>query len=72
MNKLINIIKGLRKWSIMIIIIIVGIIFLTNGLLSGLEFVALIKGVAIAFMSSNAVEHVKDAFIKKKEDMSED
>lgn len=72
MNKLIGIIKGLRKWSIMIIIITIGVIFLVNGTLSGLEFVALIKGVAIAFMSSNAVEHIKDAFTKKKEDMSED
>jgi len=72
MNKFISIIKGLRKWSIMMIIIVVGIVFLVNGLLSGIEFVALIKGVAIAFMSSNAIEHVKEALTKKKEDMSED
>ena len=72
MNKFISIIKGLRKWSIMMIIIVVGIVFLVNGLLSGIEFVALIKGVAIAFMSSNAIEHVKEARTKKKEDMSED
>jgi len=75
MEKLLSLIKGLRKWSIMMIIITVGIVFLVNGMLSGLEFVALIKGVAIAFMSSNAIEHVKDAFSKKeepKEDMSED
>lgn len=72
---LIGLIKGLRKWSIMMIIIIIGVHFLTTGLLTGVEFVALIKGVAIAFMSSNAVEHVKDVFTKKdgkKEDMSED
>lgn len=72
MNKLIGTIKGLRKWSIMMVIITVGVIFLVNGLISGIEFVALIKGTAVAFMTSNAVEHVKDAFIKKKEDMSED
>lgn len=72
MNKLIGTIKGLRKWSIMMIIITVGVIFLTKGLITGVEFVNLIKGVAIAFMSSNAIEHVKDAFSKKKEDMSED
>lgn len=74
LNKFMNLIKGSRKWSVMMIIIIVGVIFLVNGMLSGLEFVALIKGVAIAFMSSNAVEHVKEAFTKnkKKEDMSED
>ena len=73
MEKLISTIKGLRKWTIMVLIIIVGIVFLVKGMISGLEFVALIKGVAIAFMSSNAIEHVKDAFTKpKKEDMSED
>lgn len=56
------------------IIIIVGVVFLVNGMLTGVEFVALIKGVAIAFMSSNAIEHVKEVFTKsdKKEDMSED
>lgn len=72
MNKLVGIIKGLRKWTIMMIIIIIGVIFLVNGTLTGVEFVSLIKGIAIAFMSSNAVEHVKDMFTKKKEDMSED
>jgi len=71
MNKLLGIIKGLRKWSIMMVIIAIGVVFLVNGMLTGVEFVALIKGVAIAFMSSNAVEHVKDVFAKK-EDMSED
>jgi hypothetical protein len=72
MEKILRIIRGLRKWSIMLLIIIVGIIFRVNDLLNGVEFVALIKGVAIAFMSSNAIEHAKDMIIKKKEDMSED
>lgn len=74
LEKTLSIIKGLRKWSIMMIIIIVGVVFLVNGMLTGVEFVALIKGVAIAFMSSNAIEHVKEVFTKsdKKEDMSED
>lgn len=73
MENLFKFIKGFRKWSIMMIIIIIGVIFLMSGLLNGVEFVALIKGVAIAFMSSNAVEHVKDLFAsEKKEDMSKD
>lgn len=72
MDKLIGRIKGLRKWSIMILIITIGVFFLVKGTLTGVEFVALIKGVAIAFMSSNAVENIKEAFVKKKEDMSED
>lgn len=71
MNKILHVIRGLRKWSIMLLIVIVGVIFRTNDLLNGLEFVSLIKGVAIAFMSSNAVEHVKDMITGKK-DMSND
>lgn len=71
MNKILHVIRGLRKWSIMLLIVIVGVIFRTNDLLNGLEFVSLIKGVAIAFMSSNAVEHVKDIITGKK-DMSND
>lgn len=73
LNKLIGTIKGLRKWSIMFLLVVVSIIFRMSGLLTGLEFVALLKGTAIAFFSSNAIEHVKSAFVKKKkEDMSED
>lgn len=56
----------------MMVIIVIGVIFLVNGMLTGVEFVALIKGVAVAFMASNSVEHVKDVFNRKKEDMSED
>lgn len=71
-----SVIKGLRKWSIMFIIIIIGITFRINEMLNGTEFVSLIKGVSIAFMSSNAIEHTKEAIIKKieskKEDMSDD
>ena len=72
LNKVVNTIKGLRKWSIMFLLVVVGIIFRVTELLTGVEFVALLKGTAIAFFSSNAVEHVKAAFTKKKEDMSED
>lgn len=72
MDKLISIIKGLRKWSIMMIIIIIGVIFLAKGILTGVEFVALIKGVGVAFMASNAVERTIEGVVKKKEDMSED
>lgn len=74
-KKLTSFISGLRKWSIMFLILVIGIFFRIAELLTGAEFVVLIKGVAIAFMSSNALEHVKDMFTKKpnkKEDMSED
>jgi hypothetical protein len=53
-------------------LVVVGIVFRINGLLTGIEFVALLKGTAVAFFASNAVEHVKSVIKKKKEDMSED
>ena len=71
-KKLTSFVKGMRKWSIMLLILVVGIIFRITELLTGVEFVALIKGVGVAFMASNAVEHAKDMIIGKKEDMSED
>ena len=72
LKKLVVTIKGLRKWSIMLLLIVVSIAFRMSGLLTGIEFVALLKGTSIAFFTSNAVEHVKTIFTKKKEDMSED
>lgn len=72
MDKWIERIKGLRKWSIMVLVITIGVVFRVLELLNGIEFVALIKGVAVAFMASNAIEHAKSFFSKKKEDMSDD
>lgn len=72
MDKWIERIKGLRKWSIMIIIIIVAVVFRMNSLINGLEFVSLIKGVGVAFMASNAIENIKQTIVKKVEDMSKD
>ena len=75
LKKLTSFISGLRKWTIMVLILVVGISFRIAELITGAEFVVLIKGVAIAFMSSNAVEHAKQIFTKtpdKKEDMSKD
>lgn len=71
-KKVLSTIKGLRKWSIMFLLLLVGIVFRMTDLLTGVEFVSLLKGTAIAFFSSNAVEHVKSAVASKKEDMSED
>lgn len=72
LKKIISTIQGLRKWSIMFLLVAIGVTFRVTDLLSGVEFVALLKGTAIAFFSSNAVEHIKSAVVAKKEDMSED
>lgn len=68
LNNLINTIRGLRKWSIMFILIVVSIVFRMNGLLTGLEFVALLKTSVVAFFASNSIEHVRSIFFKKDED----
>lgn len=72
LKRIISTVQGLRKWSIMLLLIIIGVIFRVTNLLSGVEFVALLKGTGIAFFSSNAIEHVKSAILAKKEDMSKD
>ena len=67
MSKFLSYFQGYRKWSIMILSLSIGITFLSNGLLSGAEFVDLIKGIGIAFMSANAFEHIKGMVTNKKE-----
>lgn len=58
-DKWIERIRGIRKWSVMIALIIVGIVFRVLGLLNGVEFVALLKDASIAFMASNAIEYAR-------------
>ena len=72
LKKLTITIMGLRKWSIMILIIAIGTSFRISELLTGVQYVDLIKGVAIAFMSSNAFEHIKDMFGSKTEKPDKD
>ena len=64
LSKVVDTIKGLRKWSIMFLLVVIAIVFRITDLLSGAEFVTLLKGTAIAFFSSNAIEHVKTVFKK--------
>ena len=71
-DKWIERIRGLRKWSIMMIIIGIGILFRVYGLLNGVEFVSLIKGIGVAFMASNAIEHARYFISSKKHDEGED
>ena len=74
-QKIINLIvdNGLRKWSIMALVIVIGVVFKLADELNGVEFVSLLKHSVIAFMGANSVEYVGKAIKgKKKEDMSED
>ena len=49
---------GFRKFTILIILIVVASVFRATGLIDGAEFVDLLKGVSIAFMGCNLGEYV--------------
>lgn len=67
LNKIKNAILGLRKFSIMIAILLVGIWFRLDNLIDGDGFVELLKVTGAAFMGSNMVEHITEAIKKKLE-----
>lgn len=56
--ELINIIFGFRKFLLMLVLYLVGIIFRVKGLVDGAEMVDLFKTTTIAFMGANGVEHI--------------
>lgn len=67
-DKWIERIRGLRKWSIMVLIIAIGITFRVLDYVNGVEFVSLLKGIGVAFMASNAIEHAHYFFSGKEKD----
>lgn len=60
---------GFRKFIIMLMLILAGIIFLIDGKLTGREFVDLLQATTVSFMAANSVETVgnvvKDWIAKK-------
>jgi len=56
--ELINIIFGFRKFLLMLMLYIVGIIFRVKDFINGAEMVDLFKTTTIAFMGANGVEHL--------------
>lgn len=58
MAEMINVIFGFRKFTIMLIICAIGIIFRIYGLVSGAEMVDLFKVITVAFFGVNGIEHV--------------
>lgn len=56
--ELLDVIQGFRKFIIMLLLIVIGIVFRLENLLTGTDFVNLLQGTAVAFMASNAVEHI--------------
>ena len=57
-RQLVNFLNGFRKFTVMILLMLVGVVFLISGHLSGSEFVKLLSSTAVAFMSANVVEHI--------------
>jgi hypothetical protein len=53
----INLLFGLRKFFLMLVLYIVGIIFRIKGLINGSEMVDLFKATTVSFFAVNAGEH---------------
>lgn len=68
---ILNFLNGFRKFTVMIILIIIGVTFLLTGHLTGAEMVDLLRYTAVAFMTANGVEHMikgVQAWVKGKSD----
>lgn len=50
------VIQGYRKFLIALLIIVVSIVFRSNNLLSGVEFVDLVKSIGLGFLGTNSAE----------------
>jgi hypothetical protein len=60
--------NGLRKWSVVGVVILVGTSFRVANLISGAEFVQLVSTVVVAFVGGNATEHFCGAFARNRPD----
>lgn len=58
-QEIVSVILGLRKFIVMLALILIAVIFRVKNLVNGSEMVDLLKATAIAFMASNSVEHLK-------------
>ena len=68
-KQFIGLLNGYRKYSVMILFIVIGVVFRVTDLINGAEFVDLLKGTGIAFMAFNGIEHTSKAvieWVKKK------
>lgn len=56
--EIINIIFGFRKFLLMLMLYLIGIVFRIKGFVNGAEMVDLFKTTTLAFMGANGVEHI--------------
>lgn len=59
--EIVNIIFGFRKFLFMMLLFLVAVIFRVKGLVSGGEFVDLLKATTLGFFSVNGIEHLVGA-----------
>jgi hypothetical protein len=50
--------KGSRKFTVMAALIVIAVILRCLNLLESADFASLLSGTGVAFMGSNAVEHI--------------
>lgn len=68
-KKLIGLVIGIRKFSVILMLVAVAVIFRLTNHLSGQNFVDLLVPVAVAFMGTNMAEHALNMakeFLSKK------
>lgn len=72
MNKMANIVNfikalGLRKWSVMLLVLFIGTNLLISGTLNGDQYVDLVKDVCVAFMATNSLEYISKILPSNKD-----
>jgi hypothetical protein len=59
--EIINVIFGFRKFLLMLLVFVIGVVFRLANLINGSEMVDLLKSTTLAFMGANGVEHIVTA-----------
>jgi len=74
-RQFIGLLNGFRKFAVMSMVLITGIIFRVTEYIDGSEFVDLVKNSVVAYMAFNGLEHTTKAvvaWVKKKVASNED
>ena len=69
LREFIGLLNGFRKFTIILLVLITGIVFRSIDFVNGAEFVDLLKGSVVAYMAFNGVEHLTKTvteWVKKK------
>ena len=64
LKNIVSFLNGFRKFTVMLILIIIGVTFRLTGYLSGMEMVELLKNIGVAFMATNGIEHMAKSVIE--------